>query len=174
MLSAHKRESRLASTSIPRMQLACDKQEYLAKWNDRKDKRTTQLSAISTADKLSGYVFGMEINYYASTTPEDIVRDNEYFNDLKLHFPFKSHARVWTPDEIPTLSVTTGEDDQRLSSLVDLHLSQHLIDRDRSVDEMFQENQIPLKGVQVHSKYTRHDHRTGLAYQLRNVGRISI
>jgi len=174
MLFAHERERRIATLSIPRMQLACDRQDYLANWSNRKDKRTTQLSAIGTADKESGYVFGMEINFDSSISLQTIIEDPSFEEGLKQQLPFRTHARVWTPDEIKLFATEGGREHDSKSGLSDLLESQRLINGDRSIVEMLRENKLPSNGVQVHSEYTQYAHFIKLADQLRNVGRLTI
>jgi len=54
------KERRLkAGFPIEKLYLSSDRQDYIVNWTHRKDKRTTQLSAVGTADNGSGYIFGM-------------------------------------------------------------------------------------------------------------------
>ena len=58
------RERRLlAGMPLRRLYLATDRQDYLINWTRRDDRRNVALQAVGTADNVTGYVFGMHLNY---------------------------------------------------------------------------------------------------------------
>lgn len=55
--------------------MAVDKQDYEVNWSERKDKRNIVLSAITSADNKTGYVFGIHPNFDGSLDKEEIEED---------------------------------------------------------------------------------------------------
>ena len=173
-LFAHERESRIANLSIERMKLSSDKQDYLVNWTNRKDKKTTAFSAIGTADRDSGYVFGMEVTYDNEISMSDVLSDDEYVKDLTLKIPFRRYARIWTPDEIRNMQFKDRPDLEIASHVDELKIFGQIAEGDRSALEFLQENRLPGEGAQVHSEYTQYAHFLKLAHTLRNVERLNI
>ncbi len=49
--------------------IAIDFQDFLVNWATREDRRTTQISAIASADNLSGFLFGMDLTFQPFDDP---------------------------------------------------------------------------------------------------------
>ena len=63
------RESKLSSLDIKRLEIGVDRQEYAINWARRKDKKNVVLTAIASADNITGYVFGMHPNFDPDAEP---------------------------------------------------------------------------------------------------------
>jgi len=60
---AASREVKLPEAKLSHLRCSSDRQDYLVKWTERRDKRPIMLTAIGTVHERSGYVFGMNLNY---------------------------------------------------------------------------------------------------------------
>jgi len=81
--------------SIEKLYLSSDRQDYIVNWTHRRDKRTTQLSAIGTADNGSGYVFGMHLNFDSDADPIATEAAAHAAGDYQVKPPFRQFARLW-------------------------------------------------------------------------------
>jgi len=63
MQFAGNRESKLATMDIERLNISIDRQDHVINWTERKDKRNVVLSAITSVDNLTHYVFGVHPNF---------------------------------------------------------------------------------------------------------------
>lgn len=156
ILFSNDRESRLPRIPINKIRLSTDRQDYIVNWSDRKDKRTTQISAIGSACLESGYVFGMELNFDSSMRLSDVLDTDEYKNEQELGYPFRTYARIWTPSEVAQRKKATRT--VPISTLDEIDLRAINTDGDRSTYEIMDENMLPLHGVLVHSEYTQYAH----------------
>ena len=57
---------------IRRLYLGTDRQDYLVNWMRQADRRNILLHAVGTADNVTGYVFGMHLNYDPAADHEAI------------------------------------------------------------------------------------------------------
>jgi len=157
VLFSNDREARLKNIPIGHLSLSTDRQDYIVNWTNRKDKRTTQLSAIGTACLETGYVFGMEVNFDPSIQLQDIVGSEEYASDVGIGYPFRRYARFWTPDEIQARKPANRR--AAINTLDQIELRSINTEGDRSAYDLFEENRLPWSGgALVHSEYTQYAH----------------
>ena len=90
------RERKLAGMTFGSRYLCTDRQDYIVNWGDRKEKKTVQLTAISTADQESGYVFGMFPNFDKAILPGDLEDRWKAAGDAQKPFAMRDFARLWT------------------------------------------------------------------------------
>ena len=57
------REILIREKELDRLYLSVDRQEYLINWVRREDKRNTVVSAVTTADNTTGYIFASHLNF---------------------------------------------------------------------------------------------------------------
>ena len=72
-----------------------DRQEYTVNWSNRHDKRTVIMHALGSADEVSGYVFGMHLDFDPSLDAAKIEADALAINDHAVSYPFRKYARLW-------------------------------------------------------------------------------
>ncbi|MGH1461765.1 MAG: hypothetical protein ACRBB6_07005 [Neptuniibacter sp.] len=160
---------------LPWMRLASDKQEYQVNWLKRKDKRNVMLSAIGTADKVSRYVFGMDVNFDPNIDVEAITETDAYKADGSLKDYNRTFARIWTRRDYTQAVNATDVFNKKVAKVlktlpndVSLPLSDAAIANIRQevaveygieVDEQTRYTSILMdKGAQVRSEYTMYSH----------------
>lgn len=63
MQFAGNQESKLSTMDIERLNISIDRQDHVINWSERKDKRNVVLSAITSVDNTTHYVFGVHPNF---------------------------------------------------------------------------------------------------------------
>lgn len=58
----------LRRVDLEELSISVDFQDYLVNWPQKDDRRTTQITAIGSADNLSGFVFGLDMAYDPTIT----------------------------------------------------------------------------------------------------------
>lgn len=169
------REERLKNMELPWMRIAVDRQEYQVNWNKRKDKRNVMLSAIGSADKVSRYIFGMDVNFDPHINLAEVAETEAYKNDEFLKDYNRTFSRIWTRrDYTQAVNATEAFNEkvakalEQISQDVSLPLSQAAIasiqdevatEYGVEVDEQTRFTSILLsKGAQVRSEYTMYSH----------------
>ena len=107
--AAH-REHALAHLPIRRLYIGIDRQDYLVHWLVRKDKRTSQRSAIAAVDNEHGYCVGMHRNFDPSLDSDAVQAEVENTGDRGMPDPHRRVARLWLNadhDDASKKSVTT-------------------------------------------------------------------
>ncbi|QBY05917.1 IS1 family transposase [Thalassotalea sp. HSM 43] len=136
----NEREERLKKLPLNKLQLSTDRQEYNVNWTRRKDKRNVVLSGVGTADKVSRYVFGMNVNYDDTVDLEAVSTSPEYNQDSRLKMHNRHFARIWT--------LRDYFDDKKNANTKELELDED----DRFV--VSKNRQLPDTGTQVRSEFT--------------------
>lgn len=153
---ASDRENQLKDLPIQRLYLAIDKQDYVINWTERKDKRNTVLSAITSADNATGYVFGIHPNFDPTLDKTAIEEDAAAIHDAAQKDPFKKYARLWLESNY----VTTH---QKVKSKLVATLTDEIADtyhqaQQRNDVEAFDEKtatqKLPSYGIQIRAEYT--------------------
>jgi hypothetical protein len=145
---AAERERRLPEMDIRRLYLSTDRQDYMVNWGSRKARKTIQLTSIGTADLLSGYVFGLTPNFDPAIDPEAMEADWAACGDATATAAMRKHARIWTQADYAASVARSKGRDQTMAVRDDLDAPE-LIDDDQ---------QLPVKGAQVHADYLMHGH----------------
>ena len=90
------REQKLADGMfIPRLEIGVDRQDYSVNWLEEKDKRNIILHAVGSADNITGYVFGMHLNYDETLIPHEVEAEAILCGDYGEPKPFRRFARLW-------------------------------------------------------------------------------
>jgi hypothetical protein len=152
------RERKLAGMPFTSRYLCTDRQDYIVNWGDRKEKKTVQLTAISTADQESGYVFGMMPNFDKSVLPDDLEQQAEAAGDAQKPFAMREFARLWTRDDYQASASAAGKPARQ-----DLDAVEGLIEYDQ---------QLPTTGCQVHADYMMHGHYWLLRHHFRGAEKV--
>ena len=61
--AGHREQHLVHGMSLPSMYIAVDRQVHNVNWSNRRDRRNVALTAIGSADLVSGYVFGFNLNF---------------------------------------------------------------------------------------------------------------
>jgi len=169
----HEREDRLRSKDIERLYLSSDRQEYHANWTDEQDKRHIVVSAIGTADRKSGYVFGMESNFDPSIDLAFLHSDEIMSEDRLLDPYLRSTARLWTEADyqraVDAQKQSKTQIDRAVASVSGLSAAHmDVIQAEENEDwenstgsppEAFtNESYLPTNGALVHLEYTMYAH----------------
>jgi transposase-like protein len=187
---AAERERRLPTMSIPRLWIGVDRQDYGVNWTDRKDKRNVQLSAIASADNLTGYVFGIHPNYDPQAEPDVVEEEAIAAGDYDGRgYPFRHHARFWLREDLTASLARKEEENRRLaetrtggaqrleSDPVMGPVEAALLEQAARIDadwheEAHRSRKLPDRGMQVRADYTMFAHFEFLRRQLASAGKI--
>ncbi len=150
----------LQGKNIRRLYISSDRQEYVVNWTQRKDKRNIKLSAIGSADNVTGYVFAMNLNYDPAMIQDKV--ETESLVDQGCKHAFRQHARLWLVSDYDESLLRSKA---RINDLVGLkgNIQQGYDDSLQREDIEDHETlnsyqQLPSKGMQVHADYTLYGH----------------
>ena len=135
------RERNLSGMKFDALNLSTDRQDYMVNWGDRAERRTMQLTAVATAERNSGYVFGFVPNFDKSISPDDLNKQYVLSGDFAKPYAMRKFARLWTKADYQA-SASKGARREDL-------------DTDENLDE---NQQLPTTGSQVHADYMMHGH----------------
>lgn len=156
----------LEGMTIPRLYIAVDRQDYTVNWSNQHDKRNVILHAVGSSDHVSGYVFGMHLDFDPSLDSALIEADATARNDNSISYPFRRYARLWLKSDYTDYTrqcrrirkrkgrmskdVTTDVTDT-YDTLADR------MDVEAPLSQSF-DTKLPTNGMQVHSEYTLYGH----------------
>lgn len=159
---AGNRERKLADMDIERLYISVDRQDHSINWTDRKDKRNVTLSAITSVDNSTGYVFGVHPNFDPTMNRDEVEKLSKDNNDEILPEPFRKTARLWTSTDYSKASKRGAT---RYGKGVDVMASvegryRELASREdvEAFDTKTKEEMLPNYGVQIHAEYTMISH----------------
>ncbi len=180
----YEREQKLPDMAIDRLYLSTDRQDYNINWTQRQDRRHTTITAIGTADNVSRYVFGMNINYDHEPSLEEISKETSELSDMNKRRYNRRYARLWTAQDYNE-EVTKKQRKKKIKQMdfSSFGLQKHLIEQltediqqsiqpDRHINEVNASQKLPAMGCLVHSEYTQYAHFLMLSRLLRNVGKV--
>lgn len=153
------RERELQTLEIPKLYLAVDRQNYEVNWTERKDRRNIVLSAMASADNLTGYVFGVHPNFDFTLDNTQIEQNAIAIGDAALAAPFRKYARLWLQADYQK-SVQASASKGRLvpSTLTGTIAAKYAQTAQRDDIEAFdsktKEEKLPSYGCQVKAEYT--------------------
>jgi len=174
MLFVGDRERRLleGGTSVPKMYVAVDRQQYVVNWSQRKDKRNVMLAAIASADLVSGYVFGFHLNFDSEAISADVESDVLATGDAAISPPYRKYARLWLQADYAASIANSKLHARKLAKAMSKARAQS--DVEGEIDGRYDENllrsdievsedaapvlKLPDKGMQVHEQYTIYAH----------------
>jgi hypothetical protein len=181
--------------------IASDRQDYTVNWTSRRDRKSTVLTGIGTADLFSGYVFGMDVNFDPDISTAKIDELSKAAGDDDLEDPWlRKYARHWTtadyemaivrsiiqrkrkpPNEVEpssTAAVANGSE-----SVGGGELEVDAAEADEisaligpNVDaSLIAETKLPNRGgAQIHFEYTVHAHFRRLRHMLSDFRRLCL
>lgn len=158
MAFAGNRESKLSTMDFERLNISVDRQDHVINWSERKDKRNVVLSAITSVDNTSHYVFGVHPNFDGNADKSAIDKESATNGDLGLPAPLRVNARFWLDVDYQNTSarsVKRRANTAGLLSKVD-NKYQDIVNREdvENFDEKGKEEQLPSYGIQIHAEYT--------------------
>jgi transposase-like protein len=169
------REHKLVGKHLERVYVSTDRQEYVVNWTKRNDKRNVKLTAIGSADNLTGYVFGMHLNYDSAMDAMDIEEKALVCDDYNTAHPFREYARIWLQgdyDEAVQHSAT-NKLAVGLGNQITNEYNEAIQREDVEASEITNNmNRLPAKGVQIHSEYTMYGHFHYLHELLANTDKV--
>ena len=155
------RESKLPQMGFRRLYIGVDRQDYAVNWTHRKDRRNVVVSAVASADNLSGYVFAMNPNFDPEAAPEDIGREAARLGDSLIPPPHRRFARLWLEGDFRE-AVASGAQRRARPGLLGEIAGQYDLARQRDdaeAPEAFTRNdKLPRDGMLVHGEYTLWGH----------------
>lgn len=136
----------------------------MVNWTRREDKRNVQLTAVGSADNVTGYVFGMHLNFDPDLEASRIETESKACGDLELPHPFRRHARLWfqadyqaaVQNHRPTpIPVTHQSLSAQITARYDEAKEREDIEDFEVTDRT---TQLPDAGMQIHAEYTLYGH----------------
>jgi hypothetical protein len=157
------RERRLTDDfSRERVYVGVDRQDHFINWTDRRDKRNVKLSIVAAADNKTSYVFFANLNYDPALNPKSIEKETAAIGDNERRRPFRKYARLWLQQDYKDqVEAVKAKDRRHVSdrpSLDQTSESAYQRAQERDDIEVFEQldytDQLPHKGMQIHSEYT--------------------
>jgi transposase-like protein/DNA-directed RNA polymerase specialized sigma24 family protein len=169
------RETNLLEMEIKRLYIGVDKQDFVANWSERSDRRNITFTAVASAENSTGYCFGMHLNFDATLDTQQIEADSKAISDEELPAPFRKYARLWLAHEYAASVVRSKKstDGKTLVETIDNRYTQatHRDDIEQ-FDEHTNDERLPKQGMQIHSEYTLYAHFMHLRRLLPKVEKI--
>jgi len=151
----------LDGKAVRRIYVSVDRQDYMVNWTRRVDKRNTQLTAIGSADNVTGYVFGMHLNYDSALDTREIEIDAIEAGDYGIPHPFRRYARLWLNgdyDEAIQKSISQSESCGLTGQIEDAYSAAVQRVDVESSEQTDSARKLPSRGMQVHAEYTLYGH----------------
>jgi transposase-like protein len=159
------RERRLrGGMALPRLYLATDRQDYIVNWAQQQDRRNVVLHAVGTADNVTGYVFGLHLNYDPILDAEAVERAVVAAGDYQSTPPFRRYARCWLRADYQAAAARRVAAGRRLTksdlqSAIAATYAEAVQREDVEVAEAPDPSRrLPARGVQIHAEYTLYGH----------------
>lgn len=157
------RENRLLKgMAIPRLYLGVDRQDYMVNWTQSKDKRNVKLHAVGSADNVTGYVFGMHLNYDGALDADTVEEQAITAGDYQAQLPYRQFARCWLKQDYQdAVQRSKHRNKGGLDLKADIKESyDEAINRDDVEVSETQDagKRLPTKGMQIHAEYTLYGH----------------
>lgn len=184
------RERRLISKEVQphRLDIAVDRQDYMVNWTAQSDRRNVHLHAVGSADRQSGYVFGLHLDFDHRLDPEAIEKDAAAIGDTAILHAYRRYARVWLKADYNdavrgqykklrdqakarrnfALSSPPGV----VGDVVAAYLEAELRDDIEVSAEQDYDTKLPSQGMQLHSEYALYGHFAFLAKLLDGAGKV--
>lgn len=153
------RENKLKDMSFDRLYLSVDRQEYTINWTERKDKRNTTITGITSADNKTGYVFGIHPNFDYSLDKTKVESEAKTIGDITKTPPFRKYARLWLEKDYSDSIKRSGLRHKKASSslIQDIANTYNNAQQREDIEEFDSKTnteKLPDYGVQVHAEYT--------------------
>jgi hypothetical protein len=149
--------------------LSVDRQSLMVNWDSKKIRKNTVVRSIATADQLTGYVFGVNVNFDPELDPVEVQVDMLRFGDPKLAAPFRRYARAWLPADWDAAARRTmarstslpkaGEKKRTVEEAIEETYETTLEREDmESGGTPAQPSKVPAKGMLLHEQYVMYAH----------------
>lgn len=89
--------------------LSTDRQKLIVNWSSCNERKNTLILSIATTDQVTGYVYGVHLNFDSALTSEDVEQDLVRFGDHHLDPPFRRYARVWLDEDHEEAAAANAE-----------------------------------------------------------------
>lgn len=160
--AADREKKLLNGMAISRLYIGVDRQDYVVNWTRHEDRRNVMLHAVGSADNLTGYVFGMHLNYDASLDSETVEADAIVSGDYQAKLPFRRYARCWLKQDYMAAVRRMAKIKKTASGLkgeIAEEYANSIQREDVEVSEVQDSgSKLPTKGMQIHSEYTLYGH----------------
>jgi transposase-like protein len=185
MAFAGRREQQLVQgMALPCMYVAVDRQVHNVNWSNRRDRRNVALTAIGSADLVSGYVFGFNLNFDPSMDANAVEKEAAANGDLAEYEAYRQYARVWLSTDYEASveasktrrskakKLKTAAFEEGLEQDITAQYAQSQAREDIEAEEVDTDTALPSQGVQIKDQYTMHGHFHLLATLLRNAEKV--
>ena len=182
---AGQREQQLVhAMSLPSMYIAVDRQIHNVNWSNRRDRRNVALTAIGSADLVSGYVFGFNLNFDPSMDADAVEKEAATNGDLAEYEAYRQYARVWLSTDYEASveasktrrskarKLKTAAFEEGLEQDITAQYAQSQAREDIEAEEADTDTALPRQGVQIKDQYTMHGHFHLLATLLQNAEKV--
>lgn len=184
---AASREAGLKDLNLARLYISVDRQVYLVNWGKESDRRNISISAVGSADNVTGYIFGMHHNFDSSVDPDVTKLDAAIVGDAILPHAHRAFARLWLPEDYDAgLPSSEAEKDRKAAKSAKGPVGKSVVDAvkdlydaaairdDVEVSVLKSENEkLPdAHGMQVHEEYCLYGHFQFLKQLLPNTGKL--
>jgi transposase-like protein len=171
MAFAGYREGQLVQgMALPSMYIAVDRQIHNANWSNRRDRRNVALTAIGSADLVSGYVFGFNLNFNPSMDADAVEKEAATNGDLAEYEAYRQYARVWLSTgyaasieaskthRSKARKLKTAAFEEGLEQDITAEYAQSQAREDIEAEEADTDTALPRQGIQIKDQYTMHGH----------------
>lgn len=181
------RERRLLEGhALPKLYLSTDRQTLAVNWNTRENRRNVTLQAIATADLVSGYVFGMDLNFDSGLDVVEIDADAARLGDGTLPQPYRRYARLWLRSDYDA-SVAESQarqdakkpkragayvEDELNAAITDAYENASVREDVEEVNVVDDDQALPSTGVEVRDQYTVYAHFLMLERLVRHAPKV--
>ena len=153
------RERKLAGKSFDRLYLSVDRQDHVVNWTDRETKKNTVVSALTTADNDTGYIFACHLNFDPAADAGFVEQESIAAGDPWLPPQHRLHARLWTPADHDSARRAKVRRDGSLSGDIGATYSEAILRADIETPDLpDKDDKLPDDGMLVHAEYTMHGH----------------
>lgn len=184
---AGSREQQLVQgMALPSMYVAVDRQVHNVNWSNRKDRRNVALTAIGSADLVSGYVFGFNLNFDPTVDAAAVEKEAAANGDLAEYEAYRKYARIWLSTDYTAAVESskvrkskskskrykTADFEEGLEQDITAQYEQAQAREDIEAEDASTDTRLPSQGVQIKDQYTMHGHFHLLATLLRNAEKV--
>jgi transposase-like protein len=170
------RESRIPDLDIKRVYVGVDRQDVVANWTQRSDKRNVTISSVAAGDNKTGYLFAIQPNYDPGMDPCAIEADHKARGDDLVGIPHRRHARLWLESDYAeaVLNSRRAVPAGNLASDIATGYANALARDDIEASEVMDshDDRLPERGMLVHSEYTLHGFFVHLRKLFDNVEKV--
>jgi transposase-like protein len=157
MFAGERERALLSRTDLGTRYLSVDRQKLMVNWHSKRIRKNTVLMSIASADQVSGYVFGVNVNFDPDMDPEAVEADMLRFGDDRRPRAFRRYARVWLPADWDAASHRASQRrPQRAQKLPEAIQTTYdaALDRDdiEDGDAPSQTTRAPEKGMLLHEQ----------------------